>query len=139
MTTESVWMPPSSLALLIEELAVLASNPSPDAATAERIRELRKTLSQAEASIKPDDGLVEPGMRITAMLSGDTRSTVFLLGERELVSLDPDVEVDVYSPSSPIGQAIIGTHVGDTVTYATPSNASMEIEILAAVPYTGGR
>ncbi|TFC96234.1 MULTISPECIES: GreA/GreB family elongation factor [Cryobacterium] len=139
MTTESVWMPPSALALLIEELAVLASHPSPDAATADRVRVLRKTLSQAEASIKPDDGLVEPGMRITAMLSGDTRATVFLLGERELVSLDPEVRVDVYSPSSPIGQAIIGTHVGDTVTYTTPSNANMQIEILAAVPYTGGR
>ncbi len=139
MTTESVWMPPSALALLTEELAVLASHPSPDAATAERIRELRKTLSQAEASVKPDDGLVEPGMRITAMLSGDTRSTVFLLGERDLVSLDPDVEVDVYSPSSPMGQAIMGTHVGDTVEYTTPSDASIQIEILAAVPYTGGR
>lgn len=139
MTTESVWMPPSALALLIEELAVLASHPSPDAATTERIRELRRTLSQAEASIKPDDGLVEPGMRITAMLSGDTRATVFLLGERELVSLDPAVEVDVYSPSSPIGQAIIGTHVGDIVTYTTPTNVSIQIEILAAVPYTGGR
>ncbi|TFC85062.1 hypothetical protein E3T28_04120 [Cryobacterium sinapicolor] len=139
MTTESVWMPPSSLALLIEELAVLASQPSPDAATKERIRELRKTLSQAEASIKPDDGLVEPGMRITAMLSGDTRATVFLLGERELVSLDPEVEVEVYSPSSPIGQAILGSYVGDTVAYTTPTNARIEIEILAAVPYTGGR
>ena len=139
MTTESVWMPPSALALLIEELAVLASRPNPDASTAERIRELRKTLSQAEASVKPDDGLVEPGMRITAMLSGDTRATVFLLGERELVSLDPEVKVDVYSPSSPMGQAIIGTHVGDTVGYTTPSDTSIQIEILAAVPYTGGR
>ena len=139
MTTESVWMPPHALALLIEELAVLASRPHPDAASAERIRELRKTLSQAEASIKPDDGLVEPGMRITAMLSGDTRATVFLLGERELVSLDPAVEVDVYSPSSPMGQAIIGSHVGDTVAYTTPYDVRIQIEILAAVPYTGGR
>lgn len=139
MTTESVWMPPSALAQLTEELAVLATRPNPDPATAERIRELRRTLSQAEASIKPDDGLVEPGMRITAMLSGDTRSTVFLLGERELVSLDPEVNVDVYSPSSPMGQAIIGTHVGDTVAYTTPTNVTVQIEILAAAPYTGGR
>ncbi|TFC26331.1 hypothetical protein E3O53_08440 [Cryobacterium sp. TMT2-18-3] len=139
MTTESVWLPPRSLALLIEELAVLGSDPNPNAATTERIRELRTTLRQAEASVKPDDGLVEPGMRITAMLSGDTRATVFLLGERELVSLDPEVKVDVYSPSSPIGQAIIGTHVGDTVAYTTPTNVSIQIEILAAVPYIGGR
>ena len=137
MTTESVWIPPSALALLTEELAQLATRPNPDVATVDRIRELRRTLRNAEASIKPDDGLVEPGMRVTAMFFGDTRATVFLLGERELASLDPHVGIDVYSPASPLGQAIIGTHVGDTVTYATTSKASIQVEILAAVPYTG--
>ncbi|MBG6059413.1 transcription elongation factor GreA [Cryobacterium sp. MP_M5] len=137
MTTGTVWVPPSALASMIEELAQLAAHPRPDAVTAGRIRELRKTLRHSEAEIKPDDGLVEPGMRVTAMLSGDTRATVFLLGERELASLDPGVDIDVYSPSSPVGRAIIGSFVGDTVTYATPSNPSVRIEILAAVPYTG--
>ncbi|TFC42506.1 hypothetical protein E3T26_10105 [Cryobacterium sp. TMT1-21] len=137
MTAESVWIPPNALAHLTEELARLATHPNPDRATLERVRELRKTLSQAEASIKPDDGLVEPGMRITAMISGDTRATVFLLGQRELVALDPNVGVDVYSPSSPVGQAIIGSRVGDIVTYDTPARAGIQIEILAAAPYKG--
>lgn len=137
MTTGTVWVPPSALASMIEELAQLATQPSPDPVTVDRIRELRKTLRRSEAEIKPDDGLVEPGMRVTAMLSGDTRATVFLLGERELVSRDPGVDIDVYSPSSPVGRAIIGSYVGDTVTYATPSDPSVQIEILAAVPYTG--
>ncbi|MBC7442978.1 MAG: GreA/GreB family elongation factor [Ramlibacter sp.] len=137
MTTESVWMPPNALAQLIEELARLATRPNPDGETVDRIRALRKTLSQAEASIKPDDGLVEPGMRVTVMIDGDTRATVFLLGERELASLDPDVGVEVFSPSSPVGRAVIGRYVGDIVTYDTPATAGIQIEILAAAPYTG--
>jgi len=132
MTTGTVWVPPSALASMIEELAQLATQPSPDPVAVDRIRELRKTLRRSEAEIKPDDGLVEPGMRVTAMLSGDTRATVFLLGER-----DPGVDIDVYSPSSPVGRAIIGSYVGATVTYATPSDPSVQIEILAAVPYKG--
>ncbi|TFC19810.1 hypothetical protein E3O19_02335 [Cryobacterium algoritolerans] len=137
MITGTVWVPPSALASMIEELAQLATQPSPDPVTVDRIRELRKTLRRSETEIKPDDGLVEPGMRVTAMLSGDTRATVFLLGERELVSRDPGVDIDVYSPSSPVGRAIIGSYVGATVTYATPSDPSVQIEILAAVPYKG--
>lgn len=137
MNTESVWIPPSALALLTEELARLATQANPDEASVDRIRELRRTLRNAEASVKPDDGLVEPGMRVTAMFAGDTRATVFLLGQRDLVSIDPHVEIDVFSPSSPLGQAIIGTHVGDTVTYSTTSKTGIQIEILAAVPYTG--
>lgn len=137
MTTETVWIPPSALANLTEELAGLTALPYPDKTATDRIHELRRTLRQAEASVKPDDGLVEPGMRITALLSGDSRATVFLLGDRASATLDDEIGVDVYSPTSPLGQAIIGSQVGDVVTYRTPSNLEISVEILAAVPYTG--
>lgn len=131
-----VWIPPTTLAHLTEELAQLTSQPNPDLLTVERIRELRRTLRLAEASTKPDDGLVEPGMRVTAMLSGDTRATVFLLGERDLVALDPNVTEEVYSPSSPLGRAVTGAYVGESVTYVTPANTRTTVTILAAAPYT---
>lgn len=131
-----VWIPPTTLAHLTEELAQLTSQPNPDLLTVERIRELRRTLRLAEASTKPDDGLVEPGMRVTAMLSGDTRATVFLLGERDLVALDPNVTEEVYSPSSPLGRAVMGAYVGESVTYVTPANTRTTVTILAAAPYT---
>lgn len=137
MKTEMTWIPPAVLAALTEEFAQLTSLPSPTEVEVERTREVRQLLRSAESTIKPDDGLVEPGMRITALLTGEARATVFLLGDRNLSALDPNVTVDVYSPTSPLGSAIIGSHVGDTIGYTTPSGASMTVEILAAAPYAG--
>ncbi|WP_246142384.1 GreA/GreB family elongation factor [Lacisediminihabitans profunda] len=137
MTTEMTWIPPAVLATLTEELAHLTDLPSPSNTELERTREVRRLLRSAEATIKPDDGLVEPGMRITARLAGETRATVFLLGDRNLSALDPNVTVDVYSPTSPLGSAIIGSYVGDVISYTTPSGSQMTVEILAAAPYTG--
>ncbi|TXN28818.1 transcription elongation factor GreAB [Lacisediminihabitans profunda] len=131
------WIPPAVLATLTEELAHLTDLPSPSNTELERTREVRRLLRSAEATIKPDDGLVEPGMRITARLAGETRATVFLLGDRNLSALDPNVTVDVYSPTSPLGSAIIGSYVGDVISYTTPSGSQMTVEILAAAPYTG--
>jgi transcription elongation factor GreA len=62
------------LAGLTEEFAHLTSLSRPSELEAERIGEVRKLLRSADATIKPDDGLVEPGMQITALLSGDTIS-----------------------------------------------------------------
>lgn len=134
--TDDIWLPPAALARLTEELAQLGSRPQPDAETVERMADLRRTLRWAEASTKPDDGLVEPGMRVTVMLRGDATPTVFLLGERELALLDPNVSLDVHSPSSPLGAAVMGSHVGDSVSYSRPSGGPVAVEILAAVPYT---
>lgn len=137
MNNEMTWIPPSALASLTEELAQLTSLSAPSQTEIARIHEVRLLLRGAEASIKPDDGLVEPGMRITARFSSETRATVFLLGDRNLSSLDPNVNVDVYSPTSPLGSAIMGSNVGDTITYTAPSGSAITVEILAAAPYTG--
>ena len=45
--------------------------------------------------------------------------------------------LDVYSPQSPLGAAIIGAKVGDTVTYAAPTGKKLEVVIVDAKPYTG--
>ncbi|MHC5796989.1 GreA/GreB family elongation factor [Lacisediminihabitans sp. FW035] len=137
MTTEMTWIPPAVLATLTEEFAHLTSLPHPTDREAERTSEVRRLLRSAEATIKPDDGLVEPGMRITARLAGESRATVFVLGDRNLSILDPNMTTDVYSPTSPLGAAILGTRVGDTISYTTPSGSRTTVEILAAVPYTG--
>ncbi|MEL4318393.1 GreA/GreB family elongation factor [Leifsonia sp. YIM 134122] len=135
MTDDMIWLPPASLARLTEELAQLGSRFDPDQDTVDRMRDLRRTLRRAEASSKPDDGLVEPGMRVTVLVSGDAVPAVFLVGERKLAVLDPAVAHDVLSPSSPLGAAVMGSHPGDTVTYVTPAGESRRVEVLAAVPY----
>src|SRR5215211_3485767 len=40
-------------------------------------------------------------------------------------------DLDVISPGSPLGEALIGRTAGDTVAYETPTGARLEVEITA--------
>ena len=135
MTTESVWMTPAALERLETELAAL-SRPGRTLTDTEQARatELRAMVRNAEVGLKPDDGLVEPGMRITVRFDDDAEPTSFLLGSRELADLDESVDLDVYSPTSPLGSAITGRYVGDAVTYQAP-NRPVLVTVLEAVPF----
>jgi transcription elongation factor GreA len=104
--------------------------------TKARIDQLEAMLRRAEVGDKPaDDGLVEAGMIVTIRFDGDADTEQFLLGSRELLSMDSTVEIDVYSPTSPLGAAIAGKSVGDTVSYETPNGKSLSVEIVAAKPF----
>ena len=94
-------------------------------------------LRRAEVGETPaDDGVVEPGMKVTYKFVGDsTTSETFLLGAREME--DTTSGLKVYSPQSPLGSAIIGNKKGDKVTYEAPNGKQLEVEIVDAVPYTG--
>jgi transcription elongation factor GreA len=135
MTTESVWMTPAALERLEAELAEL-SRPGRTLTDTEQARatELRAMVRNAEVGLKPDDGLVEPGMRITVRFDDDAQPTSFLLGSRELADLDDSLDLDVYSPTSPLGSAITGRYVGDAVTYQAPTRA-VQVTVLEAVPF----
>ena len=63
-----------------------------------------------------------PGAEVTVYYDGDKNDTdTFLLGSRELIDVDESVEVEVFSPQSPMGAAILGQKVGDTVSYRAPN------------------
>ena len=99
-----------------------------------RIRQLRQLLENAKVGeAPPDDGIVEPGMVVTVRYEGDDDTLTFLLGSRE----DAARGVDVYSPSSPLGAALLGKKVGDTATYALPNGTKMSVSIVDAKPYSG--
>jgi transcription elongation factor GreA len=99
-----------------------------------RIQQLVDMLERAQVGETPaDDGVVEPGMKVSVSLGGVEQT--FLLGAREMASEDSDL--DVFSPQSPLGQAINGAHRGDKVSYEAPNGKQFEVEILEAVPYTG--
>jgi transcription elongation factor GreA len=101
-----------------------------------RIRQLEDMLRRAEVGETPaDDGVVEPGMKVTYKFVGDDDTEVFLLGAREME--DTTDGLTVYSPQSPLGQAIIGSKVGDTVAYAAPNGKELKVEIVDATPFTG--
>ena len=131
-TTDTVWMTAAALAALEAELAELVGREASAETDAARIAQLRDLIRRADTSDKPDDGLVEPGMTVTARFADGDEET-FLLGSRAAVA--GDVELDVYSADSPLGQAIIGRTVGDRVRYTAPNGRELEVEIISAVPF----
>jgi transcription elongation factor GreA len=95
-----------------------------------RIRQLQQLLESAQVGqAPPDDGVVEPGMLVTARLAGD--EVRFLLGSREVAGDG----IEVYSEKSPLGAAILGKRAGDTATYETPSGKQLSVEIVDAKPF----
>jgi len=101
-----------------------------------RIRQLEEMLRKAEVGETPkDDGVVEPGMVVTYKFVGDDddEAEKFLLGAREI---EPE-GLTAYSPQSPLGGAIIGARVGETVAYEAPNGKMLEVVILEAKPYAG--
>ncbi len=91
-----------------------------------RIRVLTELLRHAKVGEAPEsDGVVGSGSVITARILGD--ESVFLLGSREIVGEDSDL--DVYSEGSPLGAAIIGHRVGDRVVYTAPNGKDITVEI----------
>ena len=95
-----------------------------------RIRELTAKLRNVEIGSPRDDGVVEQGMVIKALVAGDKMT--FLLGSREMAG---STNIDVYSQTSPLGAAISGHVVGDEVTYTTPSGKQVKVVIVAAKPF----
>jgi transcription elongation factor GreA len=97
-----------------------------------RIRELTEKLRDVRIGTPADDGIVEEGMTVTVDLAGDDMT--FLLGSREMADM---TDLDVYSPTSPLGAAILGHKVGDKTRYTAPNGKTFDVKILAAEPFAG--
>jgi transcription elongation factor GreA len=97
-----------------------------------RIRELQAKLRNVQIGTPPDDGVVEPGMVVTAEVAGD--EMVFLLGSREIAG---SADIEVFSPTSPLGAAINGSKVGDSVSYTAPNGREIPVVVRAATPFLG--
>ncbi|MEI2670392.1 MAG: transcription elongation factor GreA [Marmoricola sp.] len=97
-----------------------------------RIQQLQDMLERAKVGeTPPDDGVVEPGMKVTVRFPALGQEQTFLLGAREMAAED----LEVFSPQSALGEAINGSKKGDTVSYVAPSGKSIDVEILDAVPF----
>ena len=97
-----------------------------------RIRQLKHMLEHAHIGTPPvgESGVVGLGMLVTVDIAGD--EIKFLLGSREIASGD----VDVYSEKSPLGAAVLGAKVGQTVTYTAPTGKQIQVAVLEAQPYS---
>jgi transcription elongation factor GreA len=99
-----------------------------------RIRQLRQLLDNAKVGEgPPDDGVVEPGMVVTVRYEGDNETLTFLLGSRE----DVGGKLEVYSPGSPLGAALLNKKVGESATYGLPNGTKLKVSVIDAKPYTG--
>ena len=103
-----------------------------------RIRQLTDMLRRAEVGESPTNASeVVPGTLVTIAFDGDESDTdTFLLGSRELLGLD-DVDVDVYSPQSPLGAAILGKSEGDTASYEAPNGRTINVTVVKVEAYAG--
>lgn len=94
-----------------------------------RIKQLKSVLGNAQVGAPdahPDE--VAHG-RIVTVDFGDGVPHEFMLASREEAATAGDM--DVYSPSSPLGQAIEGKRVGESATYTLPNGKEMTVEITA--------
>jgi transcription elongation factor GreA len=77
-------------------------------------------------------GIVEQGTVVRLTMNGSELE--FLLGSAEIAE---GSDIEVYSPDSPIGAAIMGAKVGDKVSFFAPNGREREIEILEVKNFLG--
>ena len=98
-----------------------------------RIRQLTQLLRDAKVGDAPTRaGVAGPGMVVEVTYAGDADVERFLIGSRE-----DKASIPVYSANSPLGLALTGAGVGDSVSYLLPNGSSMTVELISAEPYTG--
>jgi transcription elongation factor GreA len=97
-----------------------------------RIHQLTHILTHSKVGEPPrTNGVVGPGMTVTAKFEGEDTEETFLLGSRE----ESGAPIPVYSQKSPLGEAICGKKVGESAKYNLPNGRTRTVEIIDAVPY----
>jgi transcription elongation factor GreA len=93
-----------------------------------RIRELEHILGTAEIIESAPEGQVGPGTIVTIVYDGDSDDMAerYLVGHME----EKTGGLDVMSPDSPLGAALIGASAGDAVEYHAP-NGMLKVKVLA--------
>jgi len=84
-----------------------------------RIMHLEKVLTDAEIVEEPTGDVVAPGSVVSIAYEGDDDTETYLVGSIE----ERHDELDVISPKSPLGEALLGAAAGDEVSYESPGGA----------------
>lgn len=75
----------------------------------------------------PDTTTVHAGSVVTISYTDDDAEERYLIGSIE----ERHDDLEVISPGSPLGQALIGADEGQTVTYALPTGIEVSVTVLA--------
>lgn len=98
-----------------------------------RIDRIENILATATVGDAPKShGIVEQGVLVKVLLRGN--ETEFLLGSSEIAE---GTDVTVYSPSSPIGKAIMGKAIGDEVQFYAPNGKAVDVKVLEVRTFAG--
>ena len=98
-----------------------------------RIRQLEDLLRKARVGNAPTTAThAATGTVITIRFQGDDETEKFLLGSREIVGT---TGLQVYSPESALGSAILGAEPGATVTYQAPNGRDITVDVVAVEPF----
>ena len=92
-----------------------------------RIRQLEHFLENAEILEGGDEGVVAPGTIVTIMYEGDSAddAETYLVGHME----EKTGDLDIMSPQSPIGAALLGASEGSWVEYQAPTGV-LRVQVL---------
>jgi transcription elongation factor GreA len=98
-----------------------------------RISRLEQLLANAVVDDeRVSNGTVTAGTIVTLTLNGNEQR--FLLGSPEI---SEGIEIDVFSPDSPLGIAILGLAVGDETSYAAPNGKVFAVKIVNVETFIG--
>jgi len=99
-----------------------------------RIRQLLQMLDNAQIGTPPDstEGKASQGTVVTVRFP-DGGTETFLLGSREEAAT---ATIDVYSPTAPLGAAVLNNFEGSEVSYQLPNGRSMTVTIVKVEPYS---
>ncbi|HEY9557534.1 MAG TPA: transcription elongation factor GreA, partial [Acidimicrobiales bacterium] len=92
-----------------------------------RIRQLASMLESAEIVDTTDGEIVEPGATVQLRYQGDDDIDTYFYGSVE----ERDIEHDIISPRSPLGEALVGKKVGDEVQFESPTGAVLTVEVVS--------
>lgn len=100
-----------------------------------RIRVLKHLLEHAQiGSPEAHEDEVAHGKVITVRFVEFDEEETFLLGLREEAA---HASVEVYSPTSPLGQAVLGKLKGDVTGYTLANGKTVTVEIVNVTSYDG--
>jgi transcription elongation factor GreA len=93
-----------------------------------RIRELKHLLDHAKVG-RPDDapeGAVTHGSTVTIEFPGGDQERMYVASREEKAHTD----LEICSPDSPLGRALMGKTAPTTVSYELPNGRSMEVTLV---------
>ena len=98
-----------------------------------RIRQLKQMLENAQIGTPPSEiGVITIGHVVTVEFSDGKKEKFWLVSREEA----QHATIDVYSPDSPLGKAVLGKKQGDQSSFALPNGKEISITIKKVETYS---